>query len=62
MKIHNSRADILASACRPDFFEQSGFKYDEGTFDALFCRKFNDGVDVSTESSDEADEEAMMLS
>ena len=44
---------IMDSEQHPDFFEQSGFKYSDKTFDDLFVKKFKDVINISTESSDE---------
>jgi hypothetical protein len=44
---------IMGSEQHPDFFEQSGFKYSDKTFDDLFVKKFKDVINISTESSDE---------
>jgi hypothetical protein len=43
----------MSSEQHPDFFEQSGFKYSDKTFDDLFVKKFKDVINISTESSDE---------
>lgn len=41
---------------KQDNLEACGFKYNEDTFDEIFVKKFNDTLNVSTESSaDERD-------
>jgi hypothetical protein len=40
-----------------DLFEKRGFKYNEETFESLFSKPFNEGLDASTESSEEEEEQ-----
>lgn len=61
-QIFTLKDKILETECKQDFFEASGFKYSDKTFDTLFLTKFADGIDVSTESSDEPDDEAVAFS
>ena len=57
-QIHTLKDAILSSQQQQDFLERQGFHYNESTFDDLFVKKFQDILDVSTDSSDDEDFQA----
>ena len=58
MQIFQHRDGILATETTQDKFEETGFSYNEDTFDQIFSKKFHEVLNVSTDSSDDAKEYA----